>query len=234
MIREELIEQGSVEWFEMKWGKIGGTLAGGLFVSSNTLLIDILSQRIEDFEMEDDFKNKHMQRGSDIEPFAKKYLNDYTGLEFKTPAWLQSEENELLGISPDGIIDDDTISCEIKCFDRKKHLEVLLENEIPKENIHQCLHYFTVNPKLEKHYFLCFRPESKKHFIKEITLDTPFDIGLKKKVEIEQFGVKGNKIKPKIVTLADVKTVRELVKMAKEKADRLLQLIQAREEQLNF
>ena len=49
MIKHNELEQGSQEWHEIKWGKIGGTLSKGLFVKSDTLLIDILSQRLEDF-----------------------------------------------------------------------------------------------------------------------------------------------------------------------------------------
>ena len=29
MINYKEIEQGTIEWFELKWGKIGGTLAKG-------------------------------------------------------------------------------------------------------------------------------------------------------------------------------------------------------------
>jgi hypothetical protein len=173
------IVQGTIEWHELKWGKIGGTLSKGLFVDSDTLLIDILSQRLEDFEPTDSFENDAMQRGNELEPFAREYLQSYTGIQFDEVGWLQSEENELLGISPDGISECERFSCEIKCLSRKAHYAILLENEIPLDKIHQCVHYFTVNPKLEKHYFIAFRPEAPKHFIKELTLQSVVNIGTK-------------------------------------------------------
>jgi hypothetical protein len=173
------IVQGSIEWHELKWGKIGGTLSKGLFVDSDTLLIDILSQRLEDFEPTDSFENEAMQRGNELEPFAREYLQSYTGIQFNEVGWLQSEKNELLGISPDGISECERFSCEIKCLARKAHYSILLENEIPLDKIHQCVHYFTVNPKLEKHYFISFRPEAPKHFIKELTLQSMVNIGTK-------------------------------------------------------
>lgn len=179
MINRKDIEQGSLEWHQIKWGKIGGTLSKGLLVKSDTLLIDILSQRMEEFEPVDSFTNDHMERGNELEPFAREYLNEYTGLEFMQTGWLQSEENELLGISPDGITLDEKSSCEIKCFARKKHFEVLLENDIPLENIFQCIHYFTVNPKLENHFFISFRPESPKHFVKVLNRESIVNIGTK-------------------------------------------------------
>ncbi len=181
MINHKEIIQGTEEWFDIKWRKIGGTLASGLHTKTDTLFIDLLSQFLEDFEFtEDSFKSSAMERGNELEPHAREYLSKYTGIEFKETGWLQSEENKLLGISPDGITEDETIQCEIKCFGRKKHTEVLINNEIPKEYIHQCVHAFTVNPKLEKLYFIAFRPECiKNSFIKEVTRDTEVNIGTK-------------------------------------------------------
>ena len=184
MINFKEIEQCSLEWHQIKWGKIGGTLSKGLFVNSDTLFLDILSQQLEEFEPSESFTSDAMQHGKDNEPFARAYLNEYTGLEFKETGWLECDENTLLGISPDGITEDEKTACEIKCFGRKKHIEVLFKNDIPLENIFQCIHYFTVNPKLEKLYFIAFRAESAKHFIKELTLDTEINIGTKSRPRI--------------------------------------------------
>ena len=90
MIRHNELEQGSQEWHEIKWAKIGGTLSKGLFVKSDTLLIDILSQRLEDFEPTDSFQSEAMERGSEMEPFARQYLEEYTGVKFENVGWLQS------------------------------------------------------------------------------------------------------------------------------------------------
>lgn len=214
MIRHNELEQGSQEWHEIKWAKIGGTLSKGLFVKSDTLLIDILSQRLEDFEPTDSFQSEAMERGSEMEPFARQYLEEYTGVKFDNVGWLQSEENELLGISPDGITSDNKIACEIKCFGRKKHTEVLLSDEIPSENIHQLIHYFTVNEELEKLYFIAFRPESTKHFIREIDRSTEFNIGTKAKPVM--------------------KPISELTVIAIQEADKLLEQINEFVTQLNF
>jgi hypothetical protein len=184
MINHKEIEQGTIEWFQLKWGKIGGTLAKGLFVKSDTLFLEILSQKLEEFEPTDSYSSESMDNGKFNEPFAREYLQTYTGVEFLETGWLQSEKNELIGISPDGITEDEKISCEIKCLGRKKHLSVLLDNDIPLAHIHQCIHYFTVNPKLEKLYFISFRHESVKHFIKELTLESIVNIGTKSKPKL--------------------------------------------------
>lgn len=214
MIAYKDIVQGTPEWHELRWGKIGGTLAKGLFVKSDTLLIDLLSQYLEEFEPSDEFESKDMQRGKEMEPFAFEYICKYTNIAFEKFGWLQSEENELLGISPDGLTEDFKIALEIKCFGRKKHTEVLLENEIPLDNIHQIVHYFTVNPNLEKLIFIAFRPESLKHFVKELTKDSLVNIGTNARPVM--------------------KKIAEASKMAKDSADELLLKIKDSKAKLEF
>lgn len=221
MIDYKDIEQGTIEWHELRWGKIGGTASGGLlnnkkgvYDSNDTLLHDILSQRLEDFEPSESFENEAMQRGHELEPFARTYISDYVGVEFIETGWLQSEENELLGLSPDGITLDYRKACEIKCLGRKSHLEVLLSQTVPLKYIPQCIHYFTINDKLEQLYFLAFRPEAPKHFIKELDLDSIVNIGT-------------NATKYEL-------SIRECVEMVKENADKMLKQIIEEEAKINF
>ena len=182
MKKHENIIQGTQDWFAIKWKKIGGTRAKGLFVKSDTLLIELASEFTEEFELEDSYISQAMERGNDLEPEARQELSNYLGLEFKEYGWLQSNECDLLGISPDGLTEDETIACEIKCPSRKKHLQYILDNQIPSDYLHQCIHYFTVNSKLEKLYFCSYRPESiKPLFIKEMNRDTEINLGTKAK-----------------------------------------------------
>ena len=221
MHRFDDIEQGSLEWFEIKYRKIGGTLSKGLFVDSDTLFIDLLSQFIEDFEPVDSFENADMERGKDLEPYALEYISTYTGIEFQSTGWLQSKESKLLGISPDGISKCEKFATEAKCLSRKVHTEIIYNNETPKDKIPQIVHYFTVNPKLEKLWFIAFRPESIKPFIQEFTRESIVDMGWKKKVEVEVIGAKGTPIKPKIETHVDLRTINEWTKVSLAKAKEL-------------
>ena len=148
-----------------------------------------MSQHLEEFEPGESFENEAMKRGNDLEPFAVEYLEQYTGLKFDSFGWLQSEDNTLLGISPDGLTADYNAACEIKCLSRKGHTKILLENDIPLEYIHQCCHYFTVNSDLKSLYFCAYRPESIKNFVKELTLESIVNIGTKsrpKEMTIEE------------------------------------------------
>lgn len=177
------IEQGTEEWYKVRYGKIGGTTSAGLFVNSDTLLLSLLAELTESIDLDyDSYISEDMQRGIELEPIARKSLSEYIGVELLQAGWLQSTEHELLGISPDGISKCETVTAEIKCPGAKKHVETLLSNEIPLDNLKQCIHYFTVNPKLQKHYFCSYRPESiKPMFVRELNRNSLVNLGTKAK-----------------------------------------------------
>jgi hypothetical protein len=202
MIKHDII-QGTADWLELRHGKITGTASKGLFVKSDTLLIDLISQHIEDWELEDSYSSADMVRGTELEPYAREAISDELFISFKEIGFIQNAAIPILGLSPDGISEDDTIMLEIKCPRAKKHTETLLANEIPSDNIHQVLHYFTVNPKLETMYFVSYRPESKVKSLwyKALTKDSPIDLGTKAK--------------------PNIKTVAEWVGIAREEAEKL-------------
>lgn len=221
MVNHKEIKQNTIEWHEMKWRKIGGTLSKGLFIDSDTLFLELLSQHLEEFEPSEGFENEAMQRGKELEPFALEYISTYIGIDFQITGWLQSERNKLLGISPDGLTECEKYATEIKCLSRKEHTKLLYENELPKDKLCQIIHYFTVNPKLEKLYFISFRPESIKPYIVEFTKDSLIDLGWKTEFEVKQYGVKGQEIKPKIEKAPDIKTISQWSEIAFQEADKL-------------
>lgn len=176
------IIQESTEWQTIRYGKIGGTSASQLFTKGDALLDEILAARSEEFEPTiEGFVSNDMQLGIERQPLALEKLSEYTKIKFIEVGWLQCEENELLGISPDGISDCFKYMAEIKCPGAKKHLQTIKANEIPLDNIHQCLHAFTVNPFLERFYFCSYRPENKfkSLFVKELGRDSEINIGTK-------------------------------------------------------
>jgi len=215
------VAQGTEEWFKLKWAKVGGTASSGLFTESETLFLSLLGDSVEDFQLDESFQSKEMLRGSELEPVARQQLSEYTGHNFIEVGWIQNLDRKLLGISPDGITSDFTIGCEIKCLGAKNYLKTVLEDKIPREHIHQCIHYFTVNPKLQHLYYCCFRPENKLKplFVKELTRDTMVDIGRVIKGKIKED--RGNGIKDYVCNLPDMKTVSEWVKIAEIEADKI-------------
>lgn len=175
--------QGSDEWHQIRYGKVTGTTAKGLFTDSETLLISLLSCRLEKYTPEKPgFENDAMIRGKELEPFARMELSRKAGIKFKEAGWIQHDTIPILGISPDGISECETIGIEAKCPSKEVHTETILNDEIPLKNIHQCLHYFTAHEPLTTLYFGSFRPESKvRLFYKILTLESTINIGTKAK-----------------------------------------------------
>ena len=214
--------QGTEEWHILRHGKIGGSTSKELFVASNTLLYQILSETIEPYVYEETYSTPAMDRGVELEPFARKNLSQYIGVELQQCGWLQCEEIPILGISPDGISADETISAEIKCPQAKKHTQTICEDEIPQDNIHQCLHYFTVNPNLQKHYFCSFRPENelKTMFVKELTRESLINLGTKAKPVIKSVADWVAIAKQNAIELQD-NTKKEMEKIKKIEIEKL-------------
>tara|TARA_R110002153_G_C13249673_1_gene491484 strand:+ start:536 stop:1177 length:642 start_codon:yes stop_codon:yes gene_type:complete len=201
--------QGSEEWFEHKHGKIGGTSAENLMCADfKTLKNKLLSCHLEPFEMEEGFTSLAMQRGNELEPLARQYISDYTGLEFLEYGWLQSE-NELFGNSPDGITECQRFSCEIKCPSKEVHTSYITGNVLPY--FWQNVSYFAINPKLEKHYFISYRPESKiPAYIVELTRGSEV---YRTKTLKENIGESADRLKDKadtmLIELNELKTELE-------------------------
>jgi hypothetical protein len=199
------LEQGSLEWQIVRHAKIGGSRSKQLLKKTDTLLFEMISETIEEYNEDDaGFINDAMERGNELEPQARIELGKYLNLEFIQCGWIQSDI-KILGISPDGITPDKKISCEIKCPGSKKHVEYCLNDSVPSEHLDQCIHYFTVNPLLEKHYFLSYRPEFiiKPMLVKMLTRESEVNIG--------------TKAKPVIKTIAEVVELKKSVAIELEK-----------------
>lgn len=175
------IEQGSDQWHEIRYGKISGTNSKGLFVDSETLLINLIACNMEAFKLEPEgYENDAMIRGKELEPFGRMELSRKIKIKLTQAGWVQSIDIPIIGISPDSISECETIACELKCPSKEVHISTLLANEIPLTNIHQCLHYFTTMPKLKELHFGSFRPECKiRLFHKILTPESIINMGTK-------------------------------------------------------
>jgi len=213
------IEQGSEAWFRIKHGKIGGTRAKGLYVDSETLTLDILSERVEAFDEddEDNYASEAMMYGIDLEPQARYELGKYLRIHFEEVGWVQSDM-PILGVSSDGLTKDDTIGCELKCPQRKKHVLNCLDPGVPKDYIHQCIHNFTCNDKLKTFYFASYRPQNNlvPLSVRKLTRDSIVDVGFKKDGKVWEDRGKG--LKEYVDKRPDLRTVQEWVEFCKIEA----------------
>jgi hypothetical protein len=177
-VYNEILQQ-SDEWKALKWGKVGGSSADKLMVAklNEAAIIDqLIYEQTEEIELFDDYTSPEMQRGNDLEPFAREALQQETGLTFIVPGWIQSEI-ELLGLSPDGVTKDFKIACELKCPGGKNHTKYL-RNPMAMviDYAWQVVAYFAVIEGLEKIYLCSCRPESKIKTLLKIELTRESEI----------------------------------------------------------
>lgn len=199
------IEQGSDEWHLIRQAKVGGSTSNQLHVKSDTLLEQLLAELAEPFQVPDNYVSFDMQRGKDLEPLAVAEVAKYTGLSFMPVGWLQSDECELIGASPDAITEDLTEIIETKCPNAKTHISYIRAGIVPLDHVDQVVHYFAVHPELQKVHFASYRPECiKPLFVKTVTRETELNVGTKARPVMLSVG---DYAKEK-VTLAQSLTVR--------------------------
>lgn len=178
------IEQGSLEWYQIRYGKVGGSSSSQLHVKSDTLLNELVSCRMEPFDPDeaDGFKSAAMERGNELEPEAREVLSVSTGVQFEEFGWLEMDECSIMGISPDGMTSDRRIGCEIKCPSRSTHARYVREDVLPLDYVDQVVQFFAVNDDLEEVWFCSYRPESVVHLFKVlVTRDSLVNSGTKAK-----------------------------------------------------
>lgn len=169
-MKKHNIEQQTPEWHQLKKGKISGTVLKAL-MSSRTkkdAIYELVAQKLT-IGVQEDYENA-MDRGNRLEPEAIAAFEFETGKKVERTGFIESDDNEHIGSSPDGIIGD-TEAVEVKCLNGTKHVKMWLEDEIPKEYEWQVVQYFVVNDKLEKLYFVGYNPDILLHPLNIITIE---------------------------------------------------------------
>lgn len=107
-----------------------------------------------------------IDRGNRLEPQIRDWFNKEYNRNFVEVGGCTRDDNEKIGMSPDGIEYDfekhELISndgLEIKGLTGWKHVKAWLENEVPEEHIPQIIQYFITNDDMEKVYFVMGCPE---------------------------------------------------------------------------
>jgi len=159
------IEQRSDEWFDLRMGKVTGTGLKKILSSRSRsdYFYEVLAERLTN---ELNREESALDRGVRLESEAITEFEKISGKLIDTAGFCQSDENEWIGYSPDGLIKvGNTYSedVEVKCLASKNHLRVWLENIIPEEYDAQIIEAFIVNPKLKKRYFVSYDPRIAVH-----------------------------------------------------------------------
>jgi len=101
------MEQGSPEWFEARLGSIGGSsiaaaTAGGKGKVRKDLMYRLIGEILSGQKYEG-YKNAYMERGNELEPYARALYEEITGQTVKQVGLIRRAPFK--HYSPDGVIE---------------------------------------------------------------------------------------------------------------------------------
>jgi len=177
------IEQRSDEWHDYRKGKISGTMLSDLYSKRGNRKLGFYELIAEKLAIDPDEENR-MDRGIRLEDEAIELFTKTTGKKVQQVGICVHDDYPEIINSPDGLIlngDKYTEAIEIKCLGSARHLQAVIENEVPDEYEAQKIQYFIVNPDLETLYFIFYDPRvlSKPLHIIEVTREELGDLPAK-------------------------------------------------------
>lgn len=139
--------QGTSEWHDLRRGILTASVIGQLITPSTLKVADnpksraivaqLAAERITGFT-DEHYSSADMDRGHDVEPLAIAAYEKHTGNPVTTLGFMVEEGwGFKIGCSPDGLVDDDGM---VECKSRrpKIHLQTILADKVPAENVAQC------------------------------------------------------------------------------------------------
>lgn len=144
------VEQGTEEWHALRRGIVTASVVGKLITGKTLKLASndeargltrsLVAERITGYT-EPTYVSADMERGNFDEPIARDLYSEHfepvAEVGFMMRDFGDFTLGYTLGYSPDGVVGDDGL-IEIKSRRQKKHLQTILENEVPPENMAQC------------------------------------------------------------------------------------------------
>lgn len=161
------IQQGSSEWEQIRKTHITGTILKGILGTPKArqeMLYQVIADRLTVGVGSDNEENP-MDRGSRLEPEAVAAFEFETGKQVEKVGFCKSDEQENIGVSPDGYIVSDKCNeaIEIKCPLGKNYVKGWLTDVVPEEYQWQVVQYFVVDPELQKLHFVLYNPDIPSH-----------------------------------------------------------------------
>lgn len=156
------IDQNSDEWLELRKGKITGSKLKDIVVKRGTSKKIGFYQLIADklaLEPEDEFA---LDRGHRLEHEAIEQFELLTGKSVNKDVGLCiSDVSDDIALSPDGLIEVDgeyKEAVEVKCLGSARHIQAIVENQVPDDFKPQMMQYFIVNELLTTLHFVFYDP----------------------------------------------------------------------------
>jgi predicted phage-related endonuclease len=142
----ENLAQGTDEWLEARRGIVTASTVGKLITAktlkpahngtADALTMSLIAERITG-HIDPVFVSNDMLRGTLEEPIARDAYAAHTGVEVTQVGFMTEDAYGFtLGYSPDGLVGGDGL-IEIKSRRQKKHLQTILEDQVPPENMAQ-------------------------------------------------------------------------------------------------
>jgi hypothetical protein len=141
----EDLEQGSTEWHDQRRGMVTASAVGQLITTktmkpadndySRGLIATLTAERISGYT-DPTYMNADMWRGVDDEPRARELYSMHRAPAVEAGFMVRDDWGFEIGYSPDGLVGDDGL-IEIKSRRQKKHLQTILADEVPSENMAQ-------------------------------------------------------------------------------------------------
>ena len=138
------VEQGTEAWHDARRGMVTASVVGDLLTSSGTVAHNessraltnlLVAERITGYT-DPTYVSADMERGNYDEPIARDHYSEHIALVTQVGFMVRDEFGFKLGYSPDGLVGDDGL-IEVKSRRQKKHLETILTDKVPAENMAQ-------------------------------------------------------------------------------------------------
>jgi hypothetical protein len=142
-VLDDLI-QGTDEWHDQRRGIVTASVVGKLItptvrVASNdysrALTAQLVAERITGYT-DPVYVSDDMLRGHEDEPRARDLYSEHYAPARESGFMVRDDWGFRIGYSPDGLVGDDGL-IEVKSRRQKKHLQTILADEVPAENMPQ-------------------------------------------------------------------------------------------------
>lgn len=213
--------QGSEEWLRARKGRLTAsqmakviTATGKLSTQWEKLAIKLAAECVKPEEAPAFIGNIHTDRGHELEPVARDWFTQWSGLDVRTVGFVTKEDNPVLGCSPDALIYDEgeigtdengaphyiiepkpVCGLEIKCPLVETHALYHYEDQLPEAYRAQ-VHGSMAVTSLRKWWFMSYN-EGTEPFVKLIEWDSYTD---KVAEALDEFVIKYSEIRSAVIS----------------------------------
>lgn len=184
------VTQGSEAWHLMRLGKITASRVNDVVAMIKTgeaatradYRIELVCERLTGKPTEG-FTNSHMERGIELEPFARTAYEIATATFVDQVAFVDHPRLKNTGASPDGLVGNDGL-IEIKCPAVKTHIKTLVDKKAPSKYMNQMQWQMACTKRLWVDFvsYCPELPENMQLFVKRVERDNGIIAELEAKV----------------------------------------------------